>query len=121
MAKSIPKEVEIVNGIKIKVIQKELPSTHLGRWEVENKTIYINSLQSNYSKWVTLLHEVLHAIDDELILAGKKKIAFTEKAIEFAASNIFGFLVINNFTKLVKLKDVEKELLFVEDSNRDVE
>ena len=118
MAKSIPTEIEIVNGIKLKVVEKVLPTTHLGFWDPDTKSIYINATQSDYSKWETLFHEVLHAIDDELILAGKKKIAFSERSIEFAASALLGFMVLNNLTDLVSKKNL-KDVLFIENTTRD--
>ncbi len=120
MPKSIPAEVEIVNGIKLKVVEKVLPDNHLGFWDPITKEIYINSKQSVYSKWETLFHEVLHAIDDELILAGKKKIAFSERSIEFSASALLGFLVLNDLTTLISKKSIENlDILFIDNPDRD--
>jgi Zn-dependent peptidase ImmA (M78 family) len=118
----LPTEIEIVGKIKLKVIETEtkLIKKHLGQWDPKAETIYIHKNQTLYSKWVTLFHEVLHAIDDELIYAGEKKIAYSENSIEFAASSIFGFLAINKLIpNLISQKELQEDVPFLENKIRD--
>ena len=111
MKKPIPKKVKLISGRVITISIRDLPTGHMGYWDPATSTINIAKKQPAYSKWVTLFHEMLHAVNDELILDGKKKISFPERSIEFASKTIFGFMLINNLTDLADKRSVKKEML----------
>lgn len=62
----IPKKVKI-GIIWYKIVEKEMTCGAMGELDRHTNTIYINKNISQEQKFNTLLHEILHAINGEII------------------------------------------------------
>jgi Zn-dependent peptidase ImmA (M78 family) len=110
--KRLPKSIKVTNKKEIKIEIQDLKEKHLGYWDPVKNIIIVSKNQSLYSQWVTLFHEVLHILDDELITRKQKPKVFTEKSIEFGASAMLGVLIRNNFINLIDKETITEKDLF---------
>lgn len=104
MAKELPKILQFP-GIEIQVVQLSLKDS-MGYWDPKDCIIVINKDQPEAGKWVTLLHESMHVINDLMIVSEKYSKRWDHETITHIAWGLMAFMTVNGLTDLVSIKEL---------------
>lgn len=92
--KPIPSKLRVCDGVDIPVNIKSIRS--LGLWSERDATITINPKSAEYERWIILIHELLHAIETQLIQGGIISRRVGEPFVQHASCLLVGILAQND-------------------------
>jgi len=108
--KEIPPLIMVEPTKVVKVVEKNLDGM-LGCWDSDNATIFIHQDQPSMGKWIVLIHEMLHMIEDQLKGHGVIPGRVDHDFITCASSLLFGWMGMSGLLNGVRVEDA---LAFVE-------
>ena len=88
---TIPSAVKIASDKWIPVKQNNLDGK-LGYWDSDAEEIVIESKQDEVGKWVILIHEMLHAIDEQNVANGLYPEKLSEEQVTYLSAGLFASL-----------------------------
>lgn len=91
---TIPVSIRVAINKSIPVIQKSL-SGPLGYFDGKAEEIAIEKDQPEIGKWIILIHELIHAIDEQYVSRGLYKQRLTEKQVESISAGLFACLTLS--------------------------
>jgi hypothetical protein len=116
---TLPKKIQVAADKWFMVREDKIEDGKLGFIDFEKKEIVIDERQPAAGKYIILLHELLHFVDEQNLSYFCYKRGLTEKQVTYLASGLLPILVYSGLLKGVTRKQMDDFIQQIKLSSED--